>query len=372
MKKRTILILSASIGAGHIKAAEAIRDELAAQYPEDRIKMLDFMDRRISLFHWLLKKLYLFMLDFVPNLYDVFYHVAGGASGGTFARQMAAVAMYLPMARLIRHHRPELIVCTHPFPEGAAALWKRFHEEKLCLSAVLTDYSLHQIWIYSQVDIFFTATEEMREGLLSMGFAENSVHACGIPIAPAKSGLESRNELRSAMKIPDDANVLLLMGGGLGLGGIETTLDELENLEQKLTILIVAGRNNKLMSRIKERAAASSHDLRVWGYTQEIPVLMHVSDVLITKPGALTISEAFAIGLPMLLHQPIPGPETENAIYAEKRGAAVWVHKGESPAQILRQILETPGRLESMRKCALNCGKPEAVKNIVHFLGDLD
>jgi processive 1,2-diacylglycerol beta-glucosyltransferase len=111
------------------------------------------------------------MLDFVPNLYDVFYHVSGGSSGGTFARQMAAVAMYLPMARLLEHHKPDLLVCTHPFPEGAAALWKRFHDEKLCLAAVLTDYSLHQIWIYRHVDIFFTATEEMRKGLLNMGLA---------------------------------------------------------------------------------------------------------------------------------------------------------------------------------------------------------
>lgn len=369
MKKRTILILSASIGAGHIKAAEAIRDELAAQFPEDRIKMLDFMDRRISLFHWMLKKLYLFMLDFVPNLYDVFYRVSGGSSGGTFARQMAAVAMYLPMARLLEHHKPDLIVCTHPFPEGAAALWKRFHDEKLCLAAVLTDYSLHQIWIYRHVDIFFTATEEMRKGLLNMGFPEASVHACGIPIASTAAGGVSKAEIRRSMDIPAENRVLLLMGGGLGLGGIEATLDELEKLGQKLTILVVAGQNRKLMSRIQARKDASRHELRVWGYTQEIPKLMRVSDMLITKPGALTISEAFSVGLPMLLHEPIPGPETENAIYAESRGAAVWVHRGDSPARILKQILETPGRLESMSQCAAECGRPEAVKDIVHHLG---
>lgn len=369
MKKRTILILSASIGAGHIKAAEAIRDELAAQFPEDRIKMLDFMDRRISLFHWMLKKLYLFMLDFVPNLYDVFYHVSGGSSGGTFARQLAAVAMYLPMARLLEHHKPDLLVCTHPFPEGAAALWKRFHDEKLCLAAVLTDYSLHQIWIYRHVDIFFTATEEMRKGLLNMGFPEASVHACGIPIAFTAAGGVSKAEIRRSMDIPAENRVLLLMGGGLGLGGIEATLDELEKLGQKLTILVVAGQNRKLMSRIQARKDASRHELRVWGYTQEIPKLMRVSDMLITKPGALTISEAFSVGLPMLLHEPIPGPETENAIYAESRGAAVWVHRGDSPARILKQILETPGRLESMSQCAAECGRPEAVKDIVHHLG---
>ena len=371
MKKRTILIMSASIGAGHVKAAEAIRNELSARFPEDRIRMLDFMDRRISVFHWMLKKLYLFMLDFVPNLYDVFYHVAGGASGGTFARQIAAAAMYFPMARIIRHHRPDLLICTHPFPEGAAALWKSRHREDLVLAAVLTDYSLHQIWIYRQVDIFFTATEEMRSGLLNMGFPEDSVHSCGIPIIPHDPRPGERGKIREEMGIEGDACVLLLMGGGLGLGGIENTLDELEQMDRPLTLLIVAGHNKKLYARIMERAKISRHDLRVWSYTQEIPKLMRAADLLITKPGALTISEAFCAGLPMLLHEPIPGPETENAIYAEEHGAAVWVHRGESPAGELKRILETPGLLKRMGENAVKCGKPYSVKDIVHHIADL-
>ncbi len=364
MTKRKILIMSASIGAGHVKAAEAIRKELEDRFPEDSVRVLDFMDRRISVFHWLLKKLYLFMLDFVPNLYDVFYHVAGGPSGGTFARQLSAAAMYFPMAGLLRHHEPDLLICTHPFPEGAAALWKRIHGKSLPLMAVLTDFSLHQIWIYRQVDAFFTATEEMRNGLIEMGFPGESVHACGIPIVPIHDSAEKRAAYRAEMEIPEASHVLLLMGGGLGIGGIEETLDELESLDMSLTVLVVAGRNQKLQNRVTERRTDSRHDLRVWGYTREIAKLMQVSDLLITKPGALTISEAFCMGLPMLLHEPIPGPETENAIYAEEHGAAVWVHHGESMVRILRELLESPERLKRMAECAAACGKPEAVSKI--------
>ncbi len=364
MKKRKILIMSASIGAGHVKAAEAIRRELVLRYPEDSVRILDFMDRRISFFHWLLKKLYLFMLDFVPNLYDVFYHAAGGASGGTFARQISAIVMYYPMSRLIRHNQPDLLICTHPFPEGAAALWKRIHGVKLPLAAVLTDYSLHQIWIYRQVDMFFTATEDMRDGLIRMGFSPESVHACGIPIVPLKFDIDERIALRKTMGIREGVHVLLLMGGGLGIGGIEETLDELETMKPPMIILVVAGRNEKLRSRVEKQAAASVHEIRVWGYTQDIPHLMQVSDLLITKPGALTISEAFCMGLPMLLHEPIPGPETENALYAEQHGAAVWVHRGESLREKLKSILENPDQLRQMRTSALHCGRPEAVRKI--------
>ncbi len=368
MERRKILIMSASIGAGHVKAAEAIRKELAERFPGDSIRVLDFMDRRISLFHWLLKKLYLFMLDFVPNLYDVFYHLAGGASGGTFARQLSAAAMYYPMARLLRHHKPDLLICTHPFPEGAAALWKRIHRDSLPLMAVLTDYSLHQIWIYRQVNAFFTATEDMRAGLVALGFPEETVHACGIPIVPIHNDIENRQLIRKEMGIEEDAYVLLLMGGGLGIGGIEETLSKLELMEKSLVVLVVAGRNQKLQARVADMAVSSRHDLRVWGYTREIAKLMQVSDLLITKPGALTISEAFCMGLPMLLREPIPGPETENALYAEKHGAAVWVHHGESLEGILEGLLEAPERLKCMAECSSECAKPDAVRKIVDYI----
>ena len=204
-----------------------------------------------------------------------------------------------------------------------------------------------------------------------MGFSEDAVHACGIPIAPMDDAPKNRSAARQTMGIDEASCVVLLMGGGLGLGGIETTLDELESLELSLTLLIVTGHNKKLQARMMERASYSRHDLRVWGYTQEVQMLMRTADVLITKPGALTISEAFCMGLPMLLHEPIPGPETENAIYAEQQGAAIWVHREESLASVLRRILGTSGQLKDMGESASRCGKPEAVRNIVDHIAKL-
>ena len=364
-ERKKILIMTASIGSGHVKAAEAIRDELRARFPEYEVRMLDFMDRRVSAINSLLKRLYLTMLDFVPNLYDVFYHIAGGASGGTAARQVFALLMYRTMARLIRRHAPDVLVCTHPFPEGAAALWKRIHRGDLRLVVVLTDYSLHPIWIYRQVDCFFTATEEMRQGLLQQGFPEDAVHACGIPLGPSIERAPGREEARSSLGISKEARVVLIMGGGLGLGGIEATLDELEKLELPLEFLVVAGRNRKLKSRLVARSETSRHGIRVWGYTGDVYVLMRAADLLVTKPGALTMSEALALGLPMLLHEPIPGPETENAIYAESHGAALWVRHGSSIAQILGRIFCEGDCLERMRARSRACGHPEAARNIV-------
>lgn len=360
--------MTASIGSGHIRAAEAVEQELRRSFPNDEIRVVDFMSHKTSRLNGLLKSLYLKMLDFVPNLYDVFYKVSGGGGSGILAQTMFAGLMYGTMRRILLEHRPDVLLCTHPFPEGAAALAKRFGHGGFLIAAVLTDYSLHQIWIYPQVDLYFTATEEMREGLIKRGFSPETVRAPGISVAEGIREAPSREEARREMGLPGDARVLLLMGGGLGLGGIASSLRELEQVERPLFLLVIAGRNEELRKRVEAWGRDTRHEVRVWGYTDRVYELMAASDLLITKPGALTMSEAFVLGLPMLLHEPIPGPETENAVYASERGAALWIHRGESLAVAVEQVLFDASRLASMQKAALSCARPHAARDIVEGL----
>jgi processive 1,2-diacylglycerol beta-glucosyltransferase len=126
--------------------------------------------------------------------------------------------------------------------------------------------------------------------------------------------------------------------------------------------LVIAGRNEKLLARVRALGEASHHAIRCWGYTDEARRLMGASDLLITKPGGLTISEAFVLGLPMLLHDPIPGPETENAVYAARHGAAVWLHPGESLSRAVAELLQ--GDLPAMGENARACSHPDAAAEI--------
>lgn len=372
MRQRRFLIMTASIGSGHIRAAEAVERELRQQYPEADIRTVDFMSHRTSIFHGLLKDLYLRMLDFVPNLYDLFYRVSGGGSGGTFAQTMFAAVTCRTMCRIVEEYRPDVLICTHPFPEGAAALARRLgRKDDFLLAAVLTDYSLHQIWIYPRVDLYFTATEEMRTGLLKRGFSSEQVFAPGIAVSENIRMASSREEARRALGLAGEEKTLLFMGGGLGLGGIENSLRDMEGMEEKLVLLVVAGRNEELRQKLEGFGRSSHHSIRVWGYTEKVYDLMAASDILITKPGALTMSEAFVLGLPMVLHEPIPGPETQNAVYASEHGAAVWVHHGESMGEAIRGILSDKGKLQSMARCALACARPHAARDIVNTLSSI-
>ena len=361
------LILTASIGSGHTRAAEAIRAALAAHPAAAtmQVDVVDFMARDISIIHYLMKRIYLLMLRFVPDLYDVFFRVAGKNASGGVVRGAFAQVMVHTVGRVIRAYAPDLVIATHPFPEGAAALWRARHGASFTLAALLTDYALHAIWLVPGVDVYFVATEAMAEGMAARGFDTHMVHATGIPIARADYGLE-RSAAQTHAGLAEDLPTILLMGGGLGLGGMDRTLAALEQVNLRLSILVAAGRNAVLEEHARTVARTSRHVIRVFSYTDEIPTLMCAADLLITKPGGLTISEAFAAGLPLLLHDPIPGPETENAVYATRRGAAVWLHPGEAMAPAVEEILAH--HISEMRRAAHDCARADAAQHVAAIL----
>ena len=172
MEQAHILILAASIGAGHMRAAEAIRAALA-EHPNAagmKIDVVDFMAREVSSIHYLMKRIYLTMLRFVPDLYDVFFRIAGKKSSGGLVRSAFAQVMVRTMGRLVRSYQPDLIVATHPFPEGAAALWRARNGGSFLLAALLTDYALHEIWLAGRVDTYFVATDAMAQQMAELGF----------------------------------------------------------------------------------------------------------------------------------------------------------------------------------------------------------
>lgn len=349
-----VLILSASIGSGHTKAAESLQKVFG-----DSAQVVDFMAREISLLNWLTKKIYLAALRFIPDLYDRIYKFADGRRVGVSARFLSSALMYLPFARLFDKFQPDVVICTHPFPEAAASLWKFLHAKSarnFLLATVLTDYSLHEIWVYGEVDAYFVATTDMKRELALHCRAGQKIFATGIPIG---------NEFTAIKKAAAPCTTILIMGGGLGLGSIEETLLELDKLDKPLRIVVVAGLNAKLSARL--RRMKLSHALEVFGYVSDVHRLMAAADLLITKPGALTMTEAFAAGLPLILHAPIPGPEALNAAYAVAHGAAIEVGKRRI-SLVVEELLNEPARLDDMRRCAKKISRPFASRDIVRKL----
>jgi processive 1,2-diacylglycerol beta-glucosyltransferase len=226
------------------------------------------------------------------------------------------------------------------------------------------------MWIYPNADCYFVAREEMKTDLIAAGLPQDKVFVTGIPVTSKFHQREKRETIFESLGLSPDGKTVLLMGGGLGIGGLDAALNALENVAMPIQILVVTGKNEKLRLRVEQMAETSHHTILVWGYSARVREFMAVSDFIITKPGALTISEALSAELPMLLHDPIPGPETENAVYIARKGAAIWANSEAKLAKAISRLLSSEEELVAMRDSAHEMKKPYAARDIADYFAE--
>jgi processive 1,2-diacylglycerol beta-glucosyltransferase len=368
MYKKKFLVVTASIGSGHNKAAEALVNEIKIKHPDAEIHMVDFMSTKTAYLNGFLKEAYLKILDFVPDVYDFFYNLTAGKSKGISVKSLLALAMKSNMEALIKQYQADIVICTHPFPCAAAAYLKKIKQVNIILAGVITDFTIHQLWVYKEVDLYFVANQKIREALAKRDVALEKIHDTGIPIDLSFGIQYDKEELLRKFNLRSDLPVILIMGGGLGMGGVKFALNHLETLKKSIQILVVAGVNSDLWADLKEIAKNSKHIVEVWGFSNNVQELMAVSTFIISKPGALTISEALAMELPMLLHEPIPGQEKENAAYVESIGAAIWIKDNQKLTEIVESVLYDSAKLFKMQVKAKEHKRPDAAKDIVFVL----
>lgn len=362
---KNFLIVTASIGAGHNRAAEAIESEIRLKHPNAQIHIADFMSTKTAYLNGFLKEAYLKMLSYVPDMYEFLYSFTSGRLRGFSVQSLLALAMKSDMETLINRWKADVVVCTHPFPCAAAAYLKKNNQAQITLVGVITDFAIHRLWVYKEVDLYFVGNRQTGAELAKKGIESWKIHDTGIPIGRSFCAKYNRSELFKKFELNAASPVLLIMGGGLGLGGVKIALNSLENIGRSVQILVVTGENIPLWTDLKEHAESSKHKIQVFGFSKRVQELMAVSTLLISKPGALTISEALAMELPMLLNEPIPGQEEENAAYIETTGAAIWIKDSAKIADVVEEILRRPEGLAKMRERAQEYKKPDAAQEIV-------
>jgi processive 1,2-diacylglycerol beta-glucosyltransferase len=354
MKSKKILIVSASIGNGHMQAASAIYEELRAT-TSCNVEIVDFLQvgqfryprlnrLQIELMN-LMKSSYYGILKVAPNVYKEIYKFTENQQTRKL-HDFINVANQKTMAGLIMCYRPHAVVCTHPFPLGAASALRLRYRLHYTLSGVITDFAVHPWWIAGGVDHYFVASEMMGYHLQEYGIPYSGITSCGIPV-----GRKFEPAERKAMgKIPK----LLVMGGGLGFGRMEATLQKLEKMPKPVEVAVIAGNNEELEQELKLLAKTLRNKITVLPFSNHIAAMMKQADLLITKPGGLTCSEALAVNLPMILIDPLPGQEEKNAAYLNQQGSALWLQEeGDFVAKVGTILFGKPELLiEMQKKCA--------------------
>lgn len=368
MQLRKVLIISASVGAGHDQAGYALKTEIQRRYSKVQTEFVDFMDNKYT-FNNLLKEVYLEMLECAPGLYNFMYQIAArSGNSASNAKYVLFKTMQHHMQELFTQYQPELVIVTHPFPCGAAASIRRNGGCAIPLVAVVTDFSFHGMWFFHEVDEYFVATEDLYQAFVDRGMSYSRVHITGIPVKQEFGQNRDVTMVRSQWGLSSDKPLVLLMGGGLGLGSIEEALVSLDKLDQQIQVVAVAGKNNSLFNSLVNIASQMHQSIKVVGFVDNIPELMAISDVLITKPGGLTISEAMAVGLPMVFYKSLPGQEEENSRYMTSCRIALKASSPNVLVKTLSRLLSHPQELHTLKERSRQLGRPHSAEHIVDII----
>lgn len=280
---------------------------------------------------------YLRMVKTIPQLYRYVYDRAERATEvgpfRTWAHQFTAGNL----RPLIEQERPDVVVCTHAFPCGAMAEYKRLYDDGPPVVGVLTDFAVHGFWIHRNVDGYAVSTQAIREVMLARGVEASRVVVTGIPVNPRFAPSDEPQELlRERLGLPRARKLVLMMGGGLGIGPLEQMLRSLERIETPIGAVVVAGNSRRVERRVLEAAASATYPVRVLRFVDNVYDYMHACDAFVTKPGGLSTAEALCAQIPMVLCKPLPGQEERNAQLLVEWGAALRADMDELPAAITR------------------------------------
>jgi processive 1,2-diacylglycerol beta-glucosyltransferase len=356
-----VLFLSASVGVGHVSAANAVAAALRRIEPKARTPVVDSYKYAALVVSRIVSDGYLQMVKTIPQMYRYIYDRAERAREvgplRTWAHQFTAANL----RPLILRERPDAVVCTHAFPCGAMAEYKRSFADAPPVVGIVTDFAVHGFWIHDNIDGYVVATDAIRDALTARGVAAESISVSGIPVRRdfARSG-ESSDALRERLDLPRDRRVVLLMGGGLGIAPLERMMRALESIEVPLAAVVVTGRNTRTQRRVMAAAEGVSYPVRALSFVENVYDYMHAADALVTKPGGLSTAEALVAQIPMVLCKPLPGQEERNARILVEAGAAVRTRRLEELPKALEAVLTDVGKRERMMEAARQFARPNA------------
>lgn len=371
MAKKRIAVLSVSAGAGHMRAAEALKAAAAVGYPDVEVVHLDVMDFVSKLFRQLYSRLYIRVVERHPALWGYLYEKTDHQKSDSVLRRMQYSIERLNTRKLrveLRKLAPDHVICTHFLP---AQLLSRMIQKGKFGKPVwvqVTDFDVHNMWVHQHLDGYFAASEEVAWRMADRGLEPGRIHVTGIPIMPAFSARLARPAYARELGISPGKPTLLMMSGGFGLGGIDELASRLLSEDADFQVVALAGRNEGLLARLQGLQREHPDRLFPLGFTNTIERVMVTADLAITKPGGLTTSECLAMGLPMIVVSPIPGQEDRNADYLLENGAALKAYDAAGLEYRVRRLLESPEELADMRRKARELGKADAASDVLRIV----
>ena len=364
MVQKRVCILTLGVGSGHLRASEVVQRALYDGHDPIEVKIVDALDTARPWFHWLYVDPYWWMLRHAPWLWRRLFERRQRKLHRSTAPDWMFRRGCRDVLRQIKNQAPHLVIATEIGAAEIAALGRREGWFNAPILAVQTDFQTEPPWVQSAIDVYCVASDEARGQLIGWGVLPNRVLLSGIPVDPSFSLPFDRPDLFRALGLDARRPVVLVMGGGMGPVPLDKVVESLEICGVPAQVLVVAGHNRELHRRLELLRGRLAMDLHLFGWTDNVPELMAVSDLLITKPGGLTAAEALAAGLPMILTHPIPGPEERHVRFLEHKGVALHAARLTDIPRLASRLLGAPEEIVAMRRRAREWSRPDAAHAI--------
>lgn len=406
-----ILILSASTGGGHMTAAKALKSYILTVQKDSIVEVVDTLEYINPLLNKTITESYLYMAKKNPKMFGILYNTSNKENKFSDLVAFLNSLFSKRLLLLLKDFDADIIITTHMFPTEMVSNLKDSGKVKIPLVCVMTDYAPHKTWINKCVDAYIVADKDMIAPMIKMGAPKNKIHPFGIPINHSFYIKTDKNKILLDLGLDPHIPTILIMAGSFGVTNILRIYDDIVNIDVEFQVIIITGKNEKLykifrrrleigqekpstkrvriktINILKESIKHHSEKLtkllnysknrtgyketRLIFFTDEVYKYMHVSDLIITKPGGLTVSEAIACNLPMAVFNAIPGQEEENAEFLVKNNMAIKIGKGKNCSDAIKNLLVNKNSLNSMKSSCKAFDKSLSNENIFMLLNEL-
>jgi processive 1,2-diacylglycerol beta-glucosyltransferase len=372
---KKVLILSASVGAGHLRAAEALEKAFRQTNAAQEIRNVDVLQYTNPLFRRLYGKAYLDMVNTMPEVLGWMYDSLDKPWQNERRRLALDRLNTQPFIKLLKDYQPDLAVCTHFLPAEIISWLKAKEKVSFPQAIVVTDFDVHAMWLCHHFEQYFVALDETRVHLEKLGIANDKITVSGIPIDPIFAGNKDKTAMREKFDLAKDKLTILVSAGGFGVGNVEHLLRALSDLKTPAQVLAICGRNEELKTKLEELSTRKLNNNKVTfkpiGYTTQMDEHMSAADLIVGKPGGLTTSEAMAKNLIFVIVNPIPGQEERNSDHLLEKGCAIKCNNLPTLAFKIDELLNDPARVETMKTNITRFARPDASREIVEKLSTL-
>ena len=364
------MILSAATGAGHLRAANALESYINNN-SEFSAKNFDCFKCINAILDKTICDGYLFLAKKTPGFFGKLYTqtnketiLAGMVPKicGLFARELYPT---------IEEYAPDIILSTHPFATEMVSELKAQGKVKVPLICLMTDYGAHRAWICENVDAYVVAAEHMVDELAAFGVDKSKVYPYGIPVFANFFEPQDTEMLVREMEMDPEVPIVLFMAGSFGVSNIIGLYRRLVSQNVPLQVIVITGRNKKLYEAFEKEVKVSPMKTKLIYFTDEVEKYMHASDLIVTKPGGLTVSEALACNLPLAVFSAIPGQEEDNANFLKANDMGVKIDKDTDFPKFISDLIKEKHQLEIMRKSCEKFDKSDSSAKIVELMKTL-